>query len=207
MDLFAENGPCPKRRLYEEKMVKRLGDFHFDTETASNAVITDVTDDRDDWGLDMDEPAPVVEEPSTSDEVNGIVLSDELKEYIEECKRPLGIFKPTRTGKELIPYQPRPQPPLRSSESAPELNGTPVEDLPLDRRIRDVTDEALTLFDLDEECLPEEQQFSVSYPGSTSSSKSSGSVQDVSWFPETHLSSESRPALEPLGDDSEMEIG
>lgn len=42
----------------------------------------------------MDEPAPVVEEPSTSDEVNGIVLSDELKEYIEECKRPLGIFKP-----------------------------------------------------------------------------------------------------------------
>lgn len=49
MDLFAENGPSPKRRLYEEKMVKRLGDFHFDTETASNAVITDVTDDRDDW--------------------------------------------------------------------------------------------------------------------------------------------------------------
>lgn len=43
--------------------------------------------------LDMDEPVPLVEEPSTSDEVNGIVLSDELRDYIEECKRPLPMFK------------------------------------------------------------------------------------------------------------------
>lgn len=49
VSLFGENGPTPKRKMYEEKMVKRLSDFHLDNGANTNAVVTDVTDEQDDW--------------------------------------------------------------------------------------------------------------------------------------------------------------
>lgn len=64
---------------------------------------------------------------------------------------------------------------------------------------------------MDDECLQEDQQFSISYPSSESSSSSnqSGSVQDVSWFTEAnHVPTDVKTSVDELEDDSvDMEIG
>jgi len=75
---------------------------------------------NDDTGLDIE---PLVEEPpsSTSDvyssESNRIVLSDRLKQFLQSCKTSDSdlMFKPSKTGKELVLYHPPSTPNIISS--------------------------------------------------------------------------------------------
>uniref|UniRef100_A0A915EAG2 Uncharacterized protein n=1 Tax=Ditylenchus dipsaci TaxID=166011 RepID=A0A915EAG2_9BILA len=104
--------PQPKRALYEDRMSNKLWNFHIgDTSGEAYGASTQLPAIEE---VDSDCVDPIVEEPACnmSDEppamtADGIVLSNGLRKFLKSCRERDGdfLFKPSKTGKELVLYQ------------------------------------------------------------------------------------------------------
>jgi len=106
--------PVEKRVHYEEKISNDFNDIRIEDVASSSggtsSPIIIEQQDLDDLDEAFDIPttsdesndcAPVVEEP---DEVTGVVLSDELRDYIKLMKRENFLPSKAKNGKELVLY-------------------------------------------------------------------------------------------------------